>query len=256
MRAPHAFGERARVRPQRWLALLSGLALPGSRVVGAIGHGRLVIVAPHPDDEVLACGGLMVRARAAGWPVVVIAVTDGERSHGPATPGRRARLSRQRAHEQRRGVEALGLDASALRRLHFPDGRVTRCELHLQRTLARMFEPGDTVVVTCCWDGHPDHEASARAARAAARDAGCTLWEAPVWLWQWAMPAAAGPAWGRLGRLALDRRMQIRKCSALRRHRSQRQPRGLAGAAVLCRDIRRRASWPVEFFFEPSHVLA
>ena len=39
---------------------------------------RLVVVSPHPDDEVLACGGLMALAAQAGVAITVISVTDGE----------------------------------------------------------------------------------------------------------------------------------------------------------------------------------
>ena len=39
---------------------------------------RLVVVAPHPDDDVLACGGLMAMHRAQGGDISVIGVTDGE----------------------------------------------------------------------------------------------------------------------------------------------------------------------------------
>ncbi|WP_369010244.1 PIG-L family deacetylase, partial [Salmonella enterica] len=35
-------------------------------------------MAPHPDDEVLACGGLMCVATDLGLEVMVVAVTDGE----------------------------------------------------------------------------------------------------------------------------------------------------------------------------------
>ena len=38
---------------------------------------RAVIVAPHPDDEVLACGGLLQMLAAQGSPMVLVAVTDG-----------------------------------------------------------------------------------------------------------------------------------------------------------------------------------
>ena len=254
-RGRRRFGPRARVRPHRWWALLGGAATPTSPITAGIGKGRLVVVAPHPDDEVLACGGLLVHAQAAGWPVLVVAVTAGERSHGAATPGRRLRLARQRGYEQRRSVAALGMAAATLRALRLPDGGVTRQAALLERRLTALFAPGDTVVVTSHCDGHPDHEASGRAASAAARRIGCTVWEAPVWLWQWAQPGAAGPHWGQLGRVELGRTALRRKALALRRHRSQ-QRRGAAGQAVLCRDIRRRAAWPVEFFFEPPHADA
>ena len=42
------------------------------------GHDRVVVVAPHPDDEILGCGGLLRHAAEQGMEVRVVAVTDGE----------------------------------------------------------------------------------------------------------------------------------------------------------------------------------
>ena len=38
---------------------------------------RVLILAPHPDDEVVACGLATIRARAAGTPVFVLYLTSG-----------------------------------------------------------------------------------------------------------------------------------------------------------------------------------
>ena len=39
---------------------------------------RLLVVAPHPDDEVLGAGGLMQRVKATGGAVRVVYLTDGD----------------------------------------------------------------------------------------------------------------------------------------------------------------------------------
>ena len=39
---------------------------------------RLLLIAPHPDDEVLGAGGLMQRVRATGGAVRVVYLTDGD----------------------------------------------------------------------------------------------------------------------------------------------------------------------------------
>ena len=40
-----------------------------------------VVVAPHPDDETLAAGGLIAALTSRGIPVTVVAVTDGEHAY-------------------------------------------------------------------------------------------------------------------------------------------------------------------------------
>src|SRR5215467_1103123 len=46
-------------------------------------HSRLMVFAPHPDDEVLGCGILLQRARTAGVATRVVYVTDGENNPWP-----------------------------------------------------------------------------------------------------------------------------------------------------------------------------
>ena len=45
--------------------------------VGEVGQGSALVLAPHPDDEVLGCAGAILRHVARGDPVRVIILTDG-----------------------------------------------------------------------------------------------------------------------------------------------------------------------------------
>jgi LmbE family N-acetylglucosaminyl deacetylase len=47
----------------------------------AVTGGRALILAPHPDDESLGCGGLIAAACEAGQPPIVVILTDGAGSH-------------------------------------------------------------------------------------------------------------------------------------------------------------------------------
>ena len=48
--------------------------------------GPVLVVAAHPDDEVLGTAGVIARARAAGRRVYVAVVTNGEGRTQPAAP--------------------------------------------------------------------------------------------------------------------------------------------------------------------------
>lgn len=233
------------VAPAAWASWLRAQASP----LAETPVSRLVVVAPHPDDEVLMCGGLIQHHLSQGIDCHVIAVTDGEASHD--SPGATAitALHDVRQRESRAGLDVLGVDSREVTRLGLPDGAVLRHGEQLRGHVRRLLRPIDRVVTTWRLDGHPDHEATAEAVAAACGELGCELLEAPVWMWHWARPAQPGMPWHRLHACALSPASLTRKRQALDCHRSQLAPRGPALGPVLDDAIVERALWPSEHFF-------
>lgn len=159
------------------------------------GAGRVVVVAPHPDDEVLACGGLMCAAVAMGLEVQVVAVTDGEACYPGETWWTPQRLRQARREELRDALGALAIHADAIVHLGIADGGVTDHEARLADWLRQTLRAHDLVLAPWRFDGHPDHEAAGRAACRAARAVGCQRLEYPVWGWHWLDPGCAHIAW-------------------------------------------------------------
>src|SRR5438132_8706173 len=54
---------------------------------------RLLVLAPHPDDEVIGCGGLIARHLLAGRRVRVVVVTDGAEAGAPKVREEESRLA-------------------------------------------------------------------------------------------------------------------------------------------------------------------
>ncbi|MFC5061728.1 PIG-L deacetylase family protein [Actinomycetospora atypica] len=146
--------------------------------------GRVVVLAPHPDDEVLGAGATLAAWAAAGTEVVVVAVTDGEGSHPGSPTLVPADLVRLRDAERRRALERLGLGGSRLVRAGLPDGHVAAHRDELADLLHGELLPGDTVLAPLSGDGHPDHDAVADVAGATT----LPVWRYAVWLWHWADP--------------------------------------------------------------------
>lgn len=120
---------------------------------------RLLVLAPHPDDEVIGCGGLVAQHLAEGRPVRVVIATDGAEADAATTD--RDHYRRTREQESRHGLDALG-GVDDLHFLGFPDrsldGRVAEALAeHL-----RAFQP-DLVLVPSPIEIHPDHHALANA---------------------------------------------------------------------------------------------
>ncbi len=159
---------------------------------------RIVVVAPHPDDEILGVGGLMAVAAASGIAVSVVAVTDGGASHPGSPTMTPADLTEERSLESVRALGCLGLDVNPVR-LGFDDGDVVAHEDELVRVLNELLpaEPGTWCLMPWRGDGHPDHEATGRACVAATEQLGITAVEYPVWMWHWATPDDERVPWDR-----------------------------------------------------------
>ncbi len=171
--------------------------------------GRCVIVAPHPDDEILGVGGTAALLVAAGIEIVLVAVTDGENSD----PSRRAELRRRRPQESLTAAARLGIPVPVTFRLGHPDGQVA--EDRLEDELAELLWPGDLVLAPWPHDGHPDHDRAGRAAGAAAHRRRVMLFSYLVWAWHWASPCSGLP-WHRARRVELGPQLTRRKRRAVR----------------------------------------
>src|SRR5690242_4645032 len=88
-----------------------------------VGDGPVLVLAPHPDDESLGCGGLIAACCARGQDVYVVILTDGAGSHPHSRDYPAARLSRLREEEARAAVAALGLADDRISFFGLPDGR-------------------------------------------------------------------------------------------------------------------------------------
>ncbi len=188
-----------------WCAWKGLAALPAIALDRVVPPGsRAVFIAPHPDDEVLGMGGLMATLARQSRELLLVAVTDGDASHRDSQVWPTARLRAERPLETAEALQRLGVCEIDIRRLGIGDGAVREKEDALCATLATLLEPTDVVISTWNRDGHPDHEATGRAADRACAARGATLREVPVWMWHWAHPGDARIPWHRAHRLTLD----------------------------------------------------
>jgi LmbE family N-acetylglucosaminyl deacetylase/glycosyltransferase involved in cell wall biosynthesis len=113
---------------------------------------RLLVLAPHPDDEVIGCGGLVAQHLREGRVVHIAVVTDGAEANTNAA---------DREEESRRGVARLG-DGATLEFLGFPDRGLDDSVAPRLRELLLDVRP-DLIAVPSPIEIHPDHLALARA---------------------------------------------------------------------------------------------
>jgi LmbE family N-acetylglucosaminyl deacetylase len=211
-----------------WLSTLAGPGAAGPGMAGLAGVRSAVIVAAHPDDEVLGAGGLISMLAASRARLRLVAVTDGERSHpGHGSP---TALARRRTAETGVALRALGAEGAEVIRLGLPDSGLAKREEKLAATLAPLVAGFDLCLAPWDHDLHPDHEAAGRVARKAASG---LFYSFPVWMWHWAAPADPRVPWDRALRIPLAPRTVSRKRSAITCFASQTEDRGHGLGPVL-----------------------
>lgn len=220
-----------------------------------------LVLAPHPDDETLGCGGLIATKRRLGARVTVVFMTDGAGSH-PQLP--RAELAAERRVEAIAACRVLGVEADCVHFLDIPDGQLT---LSVDEGVARL-EPiveglGEVqLVVPHAAEPPADHAVTPLVATRCAERMGRSFdtLQYPVWLWdQWpftnplshprartSLPAVARTALRhRLG-FGLARSLDVRvdvddaldlKRAALTEHRTQMEHRDGDGSWLTLGEV-------------------
>lgn len=170
---------------------LSNPMLLPLRSVHTIATRAALVVAPHPDDETLGCGGAIALLRAWNCPVQVLVMSDGALSHPRSLKYPAPRLRALRQAETLEALAVLGVSQAETNFLRLPDGAIpnlespqaqeamTRCRAYLQTVRPE--------IVFLPWraDPHPDHRASWQLIRAALMDLDNVprVIEYPIWDW-------------------------------------------------------------------------
>ncbi|MFJ2399554.1 PIG-L deacetylase family protein [Streptomyces sp. NPDC087843] len=188
--------------------------------------GRVVVVAAHPDDEVLGFGGSLALLAASEAEVTVVVLTDGEGSHPHSRTVTPEELVRLRAAETRAALAELGAAHVQVVRWGVADTEVAKHERRITERLHPLVTGAALVVAPWTGDVHSDHEAAGRAALAAAGDAATPCWHYPVWMWHWARPDDPRVPWHRAARVTLTEPVRARKRAAVARYASQIRPLG------------------------------
>ncbi|HEY1455777.1 MAG TPA: PIG-L family deacetylase [Candidatus Dormibacteraeota bacterium] len=139
-----------------------------------LGRVSLLILAPHPDDEVIGCGGVIQRALANQDSVRVIFVTSGDgypraaarllgKPEARLTPDDMIRLGQARESEAVAAARVMGLDPDDLVFLRYPDAGLASLSPEVRasavRDVRRVLEESrpSQLYVTDHADEHPDH---------------------------------------------------------------------------------------------------
>lgn len=127
------------------------------RAGGLVPARGALVFAPHPDDEVLGCGGLLALLLDAEVPVQVVVVSDGGQGGDPQT----------RERESVAAARALSAPNAALQPKFWrlPDRGLVADDALIDRMRMAIADSGaDWVLAPSPFEIHPDHRAVAVAA--------------------------------------------------------------------------------------------
>jgi LmbE family N-acetylglucosaminyl deacetylase len=163
-------------------------ALPCGDIADILQGGTPIVLAPHPDDEVIGCGALLAHAALTGVNPVVVFATDGSGSHPNSRAFPPDALAALRRREAITATGLLGIDPA---RVHFiglrdagtpGDGPPFNAAVD---NVIRAIAPYTRPVIIAPWthDPHRDHWVVSKMAKRMARMLSARHLSYLVWGW-------------------------------------------------------------------------
>lgn len=148
---------------------------------------KVLIISPHPDDEVFGCGGLMQSLVQAGKQVDIIIMSKGEAVHRPCCPNEEKNIVQARTALTDAANGVLGISPNHIHRLDFPDGRFSSVKggddvVKTLSDLVREIAPTE-VFIPHPYENSPDHVAATRLAEQVLQDYVGKIYYYCVWTW-------------------------------------------------------------------------
>ena len=227
--------------------------------------GTTLVIAPHPDDETLGCGGAIALLRQRNISIHVLFISDGTMSHPHSQkypPNVRRALREQEAQD---ALSVLGVDKKEATFLRLPDTRVpTASSATFEETVAQVQQclaqtKPQTVLVPWRRDPHCDHQASWQLTRAAVlRYEQPLRWlEYPIWVWELAQPEDIPRSEdGQMWRLSVETVLPLKQ-RAIAAHVSQTthliddDPEGF----ILTPEVLAHFTEPYEIYLQPHEGI-
>ena len=238
---------------QNWAGLHNMPRLDGATNFSS--QQRACIFAPHPDDEILGCGGLLQQFAANGNHIILVHVTHGTQSHPNSQIYSPAKLNTIRPQESLEALKVLGIDHQVtIISLDLTDGEVFAQQAQFYKKLAAIIQPDDVLVTPFVHDGHPDHEATGQVVATFAKQQQLACYQVFIWAWHWAEPADNRIPWSRAIKVDLSAEQLQRKTEAIACFKSQIESDTSTGnPPILSAQTIARISQPWEvYLYEPN----
>lgn len=208
---------------------------------------RVLIVAPHPDDEVLGCAGLIQRLLWEGKHVDVVILSGGGKSHAGCCQVKESLLINSRRDLSRKAADLLELPLKNLHFLNYPDGSISfDCSETVQlKNLIEELQP-DTIFVPHKGEGWSDHVKTGSIVKELLPEK-VPVYEYCVWLWYYNV---WGLDWKNARRLKMTAEEHLLKLRAINQYVTPLAPCGKPWSGVLPRILLKANQNKTELYFK------
>lgn len=209
---------------------------------------RTVIIAPHPDDEVIGCAGVIQALVERGTPPHVIILTCGEGSHRGCCDTPAEEIIAARHQLTLKAAATLGLPESHIHCYHYPDGGVVleHSETERMQVLLSELNP-QSVFVPHRGEGWSDHLQAAEITKHLLKGQDVSIYEYCVWMWYynvWRLDFRDARV------LRMSRAQHQRKLQAIDEYVTPQAPCGKPWSGVLPKSFLKVAKWSRELYFK------
>lgn len=212
-------------------------------------NSRILILAPHPDDEIIGCAGLMQKLSLLKYNLVLVAVTNGTGSHPDSTHYTQDQLNQIRPAESKAALDVLKIQNIQRIEFNLQDGEIAISHADFYAQLEELIQPNDILVTTYEKDGHPDHEHSAYVVSQISKKYQLKYYQVLIWAWHWAKPNNTQIAWQHAYRLDLNLNQLELKHRAIQCFKSQLEVDSSTGQApILSSEAVDRILMPYEVY--------
>lgn len=212
----------------------------------------VIVLSPHPDDEVLGCAGLIQHLQAANKNVYVVILTGGESSHNEHKCG----LDKKMIILKRRSLshdvaQILHLPDDHLYFLNYPDGGIDigNNEKNKLKQIIDNISP-QAIFVPHVGDKWSDHVHVKEIVESIiSSEVSIQLFAYCVWFWYWfSLPEKID--WNNACILKMTEKQQNLKIKALDHYLSPKAPCGEPWCGTLPYVLIKACYWKYELFFE------
>ncbi len=212
---------------------------------------NILLIAPHPDDEIIGCGGLIQRY-TSGKCVNVVILTGGGASHHGCCEATADDIKRERRNMAQKINAEIGLPKGCLHLLDFEDGNISAGNAVEEAKLLSIIQnikPDAILFPIQQGEGWSDHIAAGDIVKRliSAHSIKVQLYEYCVWFWYYNV---WNIRWRDAHILKMTSDQYQKKLKAISDYTTSVAPCGKPWSGVLPKVFLKANSWSMELYFK------